>query len=95
MLYCALLLPYMSYCVEVWGNTYKSNIQTIIIMQKRAIRLINQEGYRAHTNPLFIKTQAIKFQDLVKFKTVQIIYKARKGMLPIRMSKWFLEGSGI
>uniref|UniRef100_A0A8C6M4T9 Reverse transcriptase domain-containing protein n=1 Tax=Nothobranchius furzeri TaxID=105023 RepID=A0A8C6M4T9_NOTFU len=94
MLYCAFILPYMSYCVEVWGNTYKSNIQTIIIMQKRAIRLINQEGYRAHTNALFIKTQALKFQDLVKFKTVQIIYKVRKGMLPIEISKWFLEREG-
>ncbi len=26
ILYCSLLLPYLSYCVEIWGNTYKSNL---------------------------------------------------------------------
>jgi len=25
-MYCTLILPYMLYCVEVWGNTYKSNL---------------------------------------------------------------------
>lgn len=84
----------MSYCVEVWGNTYKSNTQTITIIQKRAIRLINNAGYRDDTNGLFFKMQAIKFQDLVEFKTAQIIYKARKKMLPKEICKLFIEREG-
>ena len=24
-LYCALILPHLTYCVEVWGNDYKTN----------------------------------------------------------------------
>ena len=30
-LYYSLFLPYMNYCVEVWGNTYKSNVQPIFL----------------------------------------------------------------
>uniref|UniRef100_A0A669CB82 Reverse transcriptase domain-containing protein n=1 Tax=Oreochromis niloticus TaxID=8128 RepID=A0A669CB82_ORENI len=94
ILYCALLLPYMSYCVEVWGNTYKSNTQTITIIQKRAIRLINNVGYRDHTNALFVKMKAIKFQDLVEFKTAQIMYKVRNKLLPKEICKLFIEREG-
>ena len=33
-LYCTLFLPYLNYCAEVWGNTYKSNILPLIMKQK-------------------------------------------------------------
>lgn len=33
-LYCTPFLPYVTYCVEVWGNTYESNLKTIKVMQK-------------------------------------------------------------
>ena len=49
MLYCTLVLPYFIYCLEVWGNTYKSNITPLIMLQKRALRIIHKEDFRAHT----------------------------------------------
>jgi len=27
ILYQSLIVPYMTYCVEVWGNTYKTTIK--------------------------------------------------------------------
>ena len=33
-LYCTLFLPFLNYCAEVWGNTYKSNILPLIMKQK-------------------------------------------------------------
>ena len=44
-LYCTLITPYLNYCVEVWGNTYRTNLQPICIMQKKAIRIVNNVGY--------------------------------------------------
>lgn len=86
-----LLLPYMRNCVEVWENTYRTNTQTISLIQKKAIRLINNAEYGDHTNVLFIKTQAIKLQDLT-FKTVQI-YKARNKIRPKEICKLQKPGS--
>uniref|UniRef100_A0A8C6M161 Reverse transcriptase domain-containing protein n=1 Tax=Nothobranchius furzeri TaxID=105023 RepID=A0A8C6M161_NOTFU len=94
ILYNTMLLPYLSYCVEVWGNTYKSNLQTITTMQKRAIRLITNAGYLDHTNELFIKTRTMKFQDLVKYKTAQIMYKVRNKLMPDKIQKLFTEREG-
>ncbi len=39
-LYCSLVVPYISNCVEVWGNTYKTNTNLIFMLQKRAIRIV-------------------------------------------------------
>ena len=35
VLHFSLFLPYQSYCCEVWGNTYSSNIKTVYILQKK------------------------------------------------------------
>ena len=35
MLYNSIVLPHLTYCCELWGNTYKSNLQDIVILQKK------------------------------------------------------------
>ena len=35
-LYCSLFFPYLIYCVEVWGNTYKTIIHPIYMLQKKS-----------------------------------------------------------
>ena len=34
-LYCALILPHITYCVEVWGNNYKTNLMSLYLLQRR------------------------------------------------------------
>ncbi len=33
MIYCTLVLSYISYCCEIWGNTYENRIQHLSIIQ--------------------------------------------------------------
>lgn len=35
-LYCAMILPYLHYCSEVWGNTYKTTTNSISTLQKKS-----------------------------------------------------------
>lgn len=48
-LYCTLIQPYLTYCVEVWGNNYKNVIQSLVLLQKRAVRIIHKAAYFEHT----------------------------------------------
>ena len=89
VLYCSLVLPYMTYGVEVWGNTYKTNLDPICVIQKRAIRIVNKVTYREHTNKLFIKLKALKFRDLVVFKTAQFMYNIKNNKLPVHIQGLF------
>ena len=67
MLYNAMILPYRNYCNLVWGSTYKTNIQRIIILQKRVIRMVNKSYYNAHTEPTFKKLLDIHLMHLGQF----------------------------
>ena len=35
-LYYSFIYPYMIYCNQVWGSAYKTNIEPLFILQKRA-----------------------------------------------------------
>ena len=53
ILYCTMILPYLSYCVEVWGNTYKTNISPLFLKQKRVICIVCHAKFLDHTSELF------------------------------------------
>ena len=86
-LYCTLFLPYLNYCVEIWGNNFAKNIKGIILLQKRALRTIGNVSFRAHTNPLFNRYKVVKFLDLVKIRTCAIVYRAKHDLLPVNLLK--------
>ena len=94
ILYCSLVLPYLNYCVEIWGNTYKTNLKPLCILQKKAIRIANKAGYLDHTNILFLQSHIMKLMDLVEYKTALIMYKARKNILPGNIQKMFNDREG-
>ena len=54
VLYFTLMLPYLSYCCAIWGNTYISRLNKLIVLQKRAIRLIANVPYLAILHHYYI-----------------------------------------
>ena len=53
LLYYTLVLPYISYCAIIWGNTYYTNVLPIFTKQEKAIRIISNAKYNDHTSKLF------------------------------------------
>jgi len=66
---------------------YKSQLHTLILLQKKAINHIAKASYLDHNNPLVVQYKCLKFVDVVKLKTSIIIYKAKNNMLPINLQK--------
>uniref|UniRef100_A0A672FN99 Reverse transcriptase domain-containing protein n=1 Tax=Salarias fasciatus TaxID=181472 RepID=A0A672FN99_SALFA len=95
ILYCSLVLPYFTYCAEVWGNNYKTALHPLVILQKKAIRIIHGVGYREHTNILFANSKLLKFQDIVDLLTVQIVFRASKDNLPKNIQLLFSKRVGV
>ena len=67
----------------MWGITYKSTIDSIAKLQKKALRIISKVGSREHTNELFCKLKLLKFTDLIDLKVGVIMYKANMKVLPM------------
>lgn len=94
-LYCSLILPYLNYGCEIWGNTYSSNLIKLTMLQKRIIRVICNEPFRAHTNVLFNGLKCLKFIDIIELKTLCIVYKAKNGLLPVKVQRYFTNLDSI
>ena len=67
MLYYSLIYPYLFYCNLVWGGTRNSYLQPILILQKRALRIIHNSNFRSPSNPLFLSARMLKVSDIHDF----------------------------
>ena len=52
IIYFAIFDSYLFYCCLIWSQNC-STIQSIIILQRKAIRIINFQPRNFHTSPLF------------------------------------------
>ena len=101
MLYCALVLPYISYCCEVWGSTYKTYccevwgstyktiVNSVFILQKKVIRLIYNETFLCHTNRLFCDLGILKLPDIIKLRISIVMFKAKNKLLSHNLQQFF------
>ena len=51
-LYYSLIYPYLNYCNLTWGGTFSTHLNPLIILQKKAIRIINNTSYLHHSSIL-------------------------------------------
>ena len=88
-LYQSLVEPYMSYCCEIWGNTYPSRLRKLSLLQKKAIRIIYSLDYHGHTSLFFHCLQILKLQDLITHRTMVMLYKANNHCLEGHVQAFF------
>ena len=94
-LYYALIHPFLIYGILSWANTYPSTYQPLLILQKKALRLITFSKYDEHSNPLFKSLEILKIQDLAKYHIAILMYKFHNSLLPPTFSSFFTQSSNI
>ena len=87
--YYSIIYSFLTYGIIVWGNTYSSNLQPLIILQKKAIRIITFSDFRAHTSPIFKQLSLLKLCDVVEHQTALFMYQYNKGILPNLFTYFF------
>ena len=88
-LYFALIEPHLSYGILAWGNGNKKTLHKTEMLQKRAIRTINNAKYRSHTDPLFRKSQLLKLSDMYTLQATLFMYDYTNNRLPSSFSHIF------
>ena len=74
-LYTSLIHPYLSYSIEAWHGTYQNNTSKIFVLQKKAIRAINNLAYNEHTNAYFKCNKILKHSDQYKLQVSNYIFQ--------------------
>ena len=63
-IYNSLISPYISYGLIAWGQASKSHLEKLLILQKRAVRLINFLPFRTHAIPYFAQSNILPIKML-------------------------------
>ena len=81
-IYYCLIHPYLYYCNLLWGNASNASLNNLILIQKRAVRIIANVGYRDHTDNLFKKLKVLKIFNMNILCTALFVYKYLNNLLP-------------
>jgi hypothetical protein len=65
MLYFSLFHCHLMYCPIILSITSQSNLTKILKLQKKAIRIICNANYNAHTGPLFYQSEILPFDKII------------------------------
>ena len=92
-LYNTLILSYLSNGILAWGACSSSNLNRLLLLQKRALRIINFTDFDAHTDPLFLKHKTLKVKDIYFHQLGSLMYQSIFGTLQTtRLLIRFLSG---
>ena len=94
-LYYSFIYPYFTYCVQVWGKTYQSNLDCIVKIQKRVIRLLAGVHPLTHTEPIFFRLKILKFIDVVNYTIGIFMYKVYHQDIPIVFENYYTENRNV
>ena len=77
-LYNTLFLPHLNYGILLWG----SETESIHKVQKRALRIISDNKFNAHTEPICRAERLLKVKDIYRLGIYKFYYKLINNHLP-------------
>ena len=79
----------MTYACPVWILTKKMNIGLISILQRKCLRIINFAPFNSHTNYMFATDKILKFEDIISFEQLKVVFDFITNKLPDELNNLF------
>ena len=93
--YYTLIFPYITYCNQVWGSTFKYNLNALSKLQKKAIRIICSMKPYSHTEGLYRELGLLEVTEIYHFLVGQFMLRYHHKMLPKIFDEYFIKHSAI
>ena len=81
-LYSTLVLPYLNYGILAWGNCCTSQLNRILLLQKKSMRIVSKVHYLAHTDSLFRLHKVLKICDIYRLNLATLAFQFHNHELP-------------
>ena len=94
-LYYSFIYPYMTYCNHIWGTACISSLNKVIVLQKKAIRIICNVNRRAPTDSLFRDLKIIPFLDVNIYMISRFMFRYVNGRVPSLFCGYFTFNTSI
>ena len=94
-LYNSLILPYVSYCIHVWGKAYDTHLKHVMVLQNKAVRVIAGVPPRTNADNLYLELDVLPVKKIFVYAFSIFMYKYMNGMLPELFHDMFTPISDI
>ena len=83
-IYHSLIAPYLRYGVIAWGQASKSQLNKLLVLQKRALRFIHFAKLRDYAISVFINTKILPINFLYCQLLAETMSDVRNNLIPIQ-----------
>ena len=84
------------YAIEVWGSAFKTEMDKILILQKKAMRLMTfMDSYPTipgplkPSGPIFSQLKTLKVMDIYHLQVAKFVFKSMNLITPLNFYDWF------
>jgi hypothetical protein len=82
LFYNAYILPSFDYCCFLWGVSKQAHSKKILLLQKRAARIILSKPFKTPSLEMFKNLKWLTFENRCKYHTAVMVYKALNDLTP-------------
>jgi hypothetical protein len=75
IMYFSYFYSHMSYCIAIWGNAAKVHVNRVVLLQKKAIRLMLGLNYNEHVKPHAVVNCLLMFDDIYRFALALLAFR--------------------
>src|SRR6218665_3751176 len=94
-LYYSLVHPYLIYCNIVWASNYQTRLRRLVILQKRAIRVVAGASYNAHTKQIFKDFSILQIHQINEMQRCEFMFRFENNLLQVAFRDFFTTASDI
>ena len=88
-LYHTFVYPYLSYCIHVWGKAYKTHLNDLVVLQNKAMRIINGVPPRTNVDKFYIENNILTVKYIYNYNIGLFMYEYVSKMTPDVFDKFF------
>ncbi len=85
----SMFRPYIDYGILLWGTASQTLLKSIEIQQKKALRIISNVTYNAHTKPLYKSNNILTVMDTHNLHVSKFMFQLHHNILPSVLSQMF------
>ena len=78
MLYMSLIYSYINYCNVIWGSADECHLKPLLVLQKKALRMITNSNFRDASAPIFYGLKLLPISEVFDLNCLKFLYKCLK-----------------
>ena len=75
LIYYSLIHLYLTYCVNAWSSTYRTNLKMLCTAQKRSVHALFATAQQPHSRDIFLNQKILHLDKLINQQEGILAYK--------------------